>query len=131
MERKDKTGFTITQTRARHILLRVSPQLSQETAMSRLGDYKRRDEQKTPNDPNADSDGYGTGFVTYVLLQAGVPTTDASVVSAVKWIKANQRESGRWFTRSLNNDKDHFITNAGSAYCVLALGEAGEKVIAK
>ncbi len=93
-----------------------------------LGDYKRRDDEKTPNDPNADSDGYGTGFVTFVLLQAGAKPTDATVANGVKWLKANQRESGRWYTRSLNNDKAHYITNAGTAFCVLALSEAGEKV---
>lgn len=91
-----------------------------------LGDYKRRDDAKTPNDPNADSDGYGTGFVTFVLLQAGEKPTGEAVGAAVKWLKANQRESGRWYTRSLNNDKAHYITNAGTAFCVLALSEAGE-----
>src|SRR5262245_35659121 len=90
-----------------------------------LGDYKRRDENKTPNDPNAESDGYGTGFVTFVLLQAGEKPNDAAIVSAVKWLKSNQRESGRWYTRSLNNDKAHYITNAGTAFCVLALDAAG------
>lgn len=93
-----------------------------------LGTYKRRDADKMSNDPNADSDGYGTGFVTYVLLVAGEKPTDAAVVSAVKWLNGNQRESGRWFTRSLNNDKAHYIANAGTAFCVLALSEAGEKV---
>ena len=93
-----------------------------------LGNYHRRDEAKTPNDPNAASDGYGTGFVTYVLLQAGVKPTDPAITSAVKWLKSNQRESGRWFTRSLNNDKAHYITNAGTAFCVLALNEALQKV---
>jgi squalene-hopene/tetraprenyl-beta-curcumene cyclase len=93
-----------------------------------LGNYKRRDTEKTPNDPNAESDGYGTGYVTYVLLQAGVKPTDPAITNAVKWLKGNQRESGRWYTRSLNNDKAHYITNAGTAFCVLALAEAGEKV---
>jgi squalene-hopene/tetraprenyl-beta-curcumene cyclase len=91
-----------------------------------LGEYKRRDEKKTPNDPKADSDGYGTGFVAFVLQQAGEKPTGEAVGGAVKWLKANQRESGRWYTRSLNNDKAHYITNAGSAFCVLALGAAGE-----
>ncbi len=97
-------------------------------ALPALGDYKRRDRDRTPNDPNADSDGYGTGYVTFVLLQAGVKPTDAAVASAVKWLKANQRASGRWYTRSLSNDADHYITNAGTAFCVLALNAAGEKV---
>ena len=93
-----------------------------------LGQYNRRDEAKTPNDPNAPSDGYGTGFATYVLLQAGMKPDDPAILQAVKWLKTNQRESGRWFTRSLNTDKPHYITNAGTAFCVLALNEAGEKV---
>src|SRR5262245_12409414 len=90
-----------------------------------LGKYDRRD--GSPNDPNAASDGYGTGFVTFVLLQTGVPANDPAIASGVKWLKANQRESGRWYTRSLNNDKAHYITNAGTAFCILALNEAGEK----
>lgn len=93
-----------------------------------LGKYNRRDADKTPNDPDAESDGYGTGFITFVLLQAGVKADDPAVAGGVRWLKANQRESGRWYTRSLNNDKAHYITNAGCAFCVLALSEAGEKV---
>ena len=51
IERKEKAGFTITQIRARHILLRVSPQLSQETAMARLADFKRRIENGSATFP--------------------------------------------------------------------------------
>ncbi|MCE9563063.1 MAG: terpene cyclase/mutase family protein [Planctomycetes bacterium] len=95
-------------------------------ALAALGKYTRHD--KTPNDPDAAGDGYGTGFVTYVLMQAGVPANDPAVANGVKWLKANQRESGRWYTRSLSNDKAHYIANAGTAFCILALSEAGEKV---
>jgi squalene-hopene/tetraprenyl-beta-curcumene cyclase len=91
-----------------------------------LGEYRRRD--KTGNDPDAPSDGYGTGFVVYVLRQAGVGADDPAVAKGVAWLKANQRASGRWYTRSLNNDAAHFITNAGSAFCVLALDACGEKL---
>lgn len=42
VERKDRQGLAITQTRARHILLRVSPQLTQQTALRRLADYRQR-----------------------------------------------------------------------------------------
>ena len=41
-------------------------------------------------------------------------------------MKQNQRESGRWWTRSLNNDSSHFITYSGTAYPLLALGLCGE-----
>ena len=93
-----------------------------------LGDYKRRDEPDVSNDPNSESDGYGTGFVTFVLLRAGVKPNDPVVANGVKWLKANQRESGRWYTRSLNNDKAHYIADAGTSFCILALNEAGVNV---
>ncbi len=90
-----------------------------------LGAYKRRDKDKTPNDQKADSDGYATGFAVFVLRQAGVPADDPAVKSGVGWLKVNQRESGRWYTRSLNNDRDHYIANAGTAFAVMALDACG------
>jgi squalene-hopene/tetraprenyl-beta-curcumene cyclase len=92
-----------------------------------LGAYRRRDKEKTPNDPSGPSDGYGTGFVIYVLRQAGVPADDARIRRGVEWLKRNQRAGGGWFTRSLNTDQYHFITNAGTAYAVLALRACGVK----
>lgn len=41
-KREDAAGMRVTQTHARHILLRPSPQLSLETAKKRLEDYKRQ-----------------------------------------------------------------------------------------
>jgi squalene-hopene/tetraprenyl-beta-curcumene cyclase len=83
-----------------------------------LGSWKRHNDQ--PNDSTT-SDGYGTGFVVYVLRQAGVSADNAQLKRGVAWLKANQRESGRWFTRSLSNDRAHYITNAGTAFAVMAL----------
>ena len=42
LERKEAVLGRITQTRARHVLLRTSPQLSAETAARRLAEYKRQ-----------------------------------------------------------------------------------------
>jgi peptidyl-prolyl cis-trans isomerase SurA len=42
LERRDGGAFTETQTRARHILLRTSPQLSPELAARRLAEYRRQ-----------------------------------------------------------------------------------------
>jgi squalene-hopene/tetraprenyl-beta-curcumene cyclase len=83
-----------------------------------LGSWKRHN--RKANDPTV-SDGYGTGFVVYVLRQAGVPANDARLKRGVAWLKANQRESGRWFTRSLSADRAHYLTNAGTAFAVMAL----------
>ena len=41
VERQAGSAFTVQQTRARHILLRVSPQLSAEAATRRLAEFKR------------------------------------------------------------------------------------------
>src|SRR5262245_18585884 len=84
-----------------------------------LGDWKRRDGK--PNDKQAPSDGYATGLVLYVLREAGVPSTDKPVRRGIDWLKTNQRASGRWFTPSLNGARGHSITNAGTAFAVMAL----------
>jgi squalene-hopene/tetraprenyl-beta-curcumene cyclase len=87
-----------------------------------LGDWQRADksEQDTTN-----SDGYATGFIVYVLRKSGVPADDPALTKAVAWLKANQRESGRWFTRSLSKDNMHFLSHAGTAFAVLALDACG------
>jgi squalene-hopene/tetraprenyl-beta-curcumene cyclase len=61
-----------------------------------------------------------------VLRDAGVAKTDLQLKKAVHWLKTNQRESGRWWTRSLNTDKYHFITYSGTCYPILALAKCGE-----
>ena len=72
------------------------------------------------------SDGYGTGFVIYALRTAGVPADDPRIQKGVRWLKTNQRASGRWFTRSMDKDSRQFITHSGTAYAILALAACGE-----
>jgi squalene-hopene/tetraprenyl-beta-curcumene cyclase len=89
-----------------------------------LGDWKRRD--GSPNDKGAPSDGYATGLIVYVLRQTGMAAPEEPLQRGVAWLKANQRESGRWFTRSLNDDKAHYIADAGTSFAVMALAACGE-----
>ena len=86
--------------------------------LATLGDWSRGDglEQDL-----AISDGYGTGFVVYVLRRSGVPADDPQLQQGIDWLKSHQRASGRWYTRSLNKDSRHFITHAGSAFALLAI----------
>lgn len=84
-----------------------------------LGTWKRHD--GTPNNKDAASDGYATGLVVYVLRQTGIAADDPAIARAVGWLKKNQRESGRWFTRSLSTDSHHYIANAGTGFAVMAL----------
>ncbi len=71
------------------------------------------------------SDGHQTGLSVVVLSSAGVPPTHPAVKRGVAWLKANQRQSGRWWTKSLNTDKWHFITYTGTLYPVMALAVTG------
>ena len=86
-------------------------------ALSSLGNWERAD--KSPQDTA--SDGYGTGFVVYVLRRSGVEAGDPALMRGIQWLKVNQRESGRWITRSLKQDGKHFISHCGTAFAVMAL----------
>jgi squalene-hopene/tetraprenyl-beta-curcumene cyclase len=92
-------------------------------ALAALGNWKRSDDQEQDYET---SDGYGTGFVIHVLRRAGVPAEDPRIQKGVVWLKTHQRASGRWFTRSPYRDRMHYISNAGTAYAILALDACGE-----
>ena len=78
------------------------------------------------NFDNPDSDGHITGLAVLALRDVGVSAADPRIQSAVKWLLANQRESGRWWTLSPNTDRYHFITYSGTAYPLLALSKCGK-----
>jgi len=88
--------------------------------IAQLGEWERRD--KTPQD-TVTSDGYGAGFVVLIARRAGVPAADPRLARGVEWLKTHQRESGRWFTRSLFCDRAHYISNAGTSFALMALAE--------
>lgn len=88
-----------------------------------LGNWERSDDK--PRDMES-SDGYGTGFAIHVLRQAGIPADDRRIQTGIAWLKTHQRESGRWFTRSMWKDSKHFITHSGTAYAIAALATCGE-----
>lgn len=91
--------------------------------LATLGNWKRSDDRERDFES---SDGYGTGFVVHVLRRAGVPTEDPRIQEGVAWLKTHQRASGRWFTRSPYRDRMHYISNAGTAYAILALDACGQ-----
>lgn len=67
------------------------------------------------------SDGHMTGLAIIVLREAGVAANEPRLQKGISWLSTNQRESGRWWTRSLNTDSWHFITYSGTAFPLLAL----------
>jgi squalene-hopene/tetraprenyl-beta-curcumene cyclase len=83
-----------------------------------------------PHDVGAASDGYGTAFAVFVLRQAGVPASKPEIARGVRWLRTNQRASGRWFTFSFSGDdategrlgtRGLYVQNLGTAFAVLAL----------
>ena len=84
---------------------------------------KLKAEKEVTNPP---SDGHQTGLAIMVLRDAGIPADHPQIQKGIAWIKANQRTSGRWWTRSLNKDTRHFITYSGTFYPIMALHKCGE-----
>ena len=67
-----------------------------------------------------------TGLAVLALVEAGIPRNDPRIMRALHWIRTHQRLSGRWWTRSLNTDKYHFITYSGTCYPLQALAACGQ-----
>jgi squalene-hopene/tetraprenyl-beta-curcumene cyclase len=92
-----------------------------------VGLWKRKDE--TPLETK--SDGYATGVVTLALQQAGIPRDQPQLSRARTWLMLNQdKMEGRWLAYSLNKQRDlstdigRFMSDAATAYAVLALKPA-------
>lgn len=92
-----------------------------------VGNWKRRD--NTPLDPR--SDGYATGVVIFVLQKTGMKADQPSLKRGLAWLSANQDATeGRWYAYSLNKERDltsdvgRFMSDAATAYAVLALEQA-------
>lgn len=95
-----------------------------------VGDWKRHDD--TPLETN--SDGFATGVVAFVVQQAGVGREDKRLSRALDWLSANQDPvEGRWLAYSLNKQRDlasdagRFMSDAATAYAVLALNPQSSK----
>lgn len=74
---------------------------------------------------NPNGDGYGTGFVMYVLLQAGVPESNLQIQKGLEWLRQNQQADGKWFTNSLRNKVStaNFLTHTGTVFALKVLAE--------
>jgi squalene-hopene/tetraprenyl-beta-curcumene cyclase len=78
--------------------------------------------------PSSGSSSYATGYVAFVLQQAGVPRSDKAVAKALDWLRAHQDpQSGSWAATSLNSRHDpasmqfRFMQDAATAFASLAL----------
>jgi squalene-hopene/tetraprenyl-beta-curcumene cyclase len=89
-----------------------------------VGGWKRHDD--TPLETS--SDGYATGLIAFVLQRAGISRTRPELRSALTWLETHQQPAdGRWLSYSLNKQRDlesdagKFMSDAATAYAVLAL----------
>ena len=89
-----------------------------------VGGWKRHDDTAL----EMKSDGYATGVVAYVLQEAGLPRTEPRIQRALAWLDHKQEKTdGRWLAYSLNkqrvldSDVGRFMSDAATAYAVLAL----------
>ena len=90
----------------------------------------RRRNDWTPQETK--SDGLATGYLTFVLEQAGVPRDNPQLKGAIAWLIGNQNQAeGYWTAYSLNLKLDpstnvgRFMSDAATAFAVLALSEKG------
>jgi squalene-hopene/tetraprenyl-beta-curcumene cyclase len=94
-----------------------------------MGSWKRAD--GTPLDMR--TDGYATGLVTYALESTADRRAQPAVTRALGWLAAHQDQAtGAWSASSLNKQRDpasdaaRFMSDAATAYAVLALTKAQE-----
>ncbi len=95
-----------------------------------VGAWKRHD--NTPLETK--SDGFATGIVALVLQEARIPRDDPPLKRALAWLSTNQdKTEGRWLAYSLNKQRDlssdigRFMSDAATAYAVLALEHANQE----
>ena len=90
--------------------------------MASLGDWNRHD----GTEQLQESEAYPTAFAIWVLSRSGAGDSDATL-KATAWLKSNQRESGRWFSRSQRKDTKHYLSEAATNMASMALRSAAPR----
>jgi squalene-hopene/tetraprenyl-beta-curcumene cyclase len=96
---------------------------------SLLGKWKRDDGTQQ----EVQSDGLATGFIIFVLEEAGASRQNSQVKGGLDWLMRNQNKGeGSWTAYSLNKKRDpssnvgRFMSDAATAFAVLALTDTNQ-----
>ena len=96
-------------------------------SLASMGTWTRRDGTQV----EARSDGYATGLAVFALERAGIPSAQPQIKRGLEWLAQNQdRTEGLWRAYSLNKQRDlstdigRFMSDAATAYAVMALAQA-------
>ncbi|HEV2690059.1 MAG TPA: hypothetical protein VGV35_15980 [Bryobacteraceae bacterium] len=79
--------------------------------------------------PSVGSNSYATGFVAFILRQAGVSRKDLVMNRALAWLRSHQDPKGFWDAKSMNKEYPpdsmpmQFMRDAATSYASLALVE--------
>lgn len=79
-----------------------------------------------PDASKPESDAYMTALAIVLLRQADVPASDPRIQSGLKWLKQEQRVSGRWWMHSLYRGNYHYTTYIATVEAIKALDLCGE-----
>ena len=79
-----------------------------------------------PDVGSPESDAYMTAFAITLLRESGVAADDQRIQRGLVWLKTEQRESGRWWMKSLYRPTLHFSTYIATAQALRALALCGE-----
>jgi squalene-hopene/tetraprenyl-beta-curcumene cyclase len=96
-------------------------------SLPKLGDWKRSDKTTYP----VTSDGYSTGLIVLALEESKLSVNSPQFKKGLAWLQQNQdKAEGFWPAFSLNKQRDpvsdrgRFMTDAATAFSVLALEES-------
>ncbi|OYW71340.1 MAG: hypothetical protein B7Z37_28055 [Verrucomicrobia bacterium 12-59-8] len=79
-----------------------------------------------PDAAKPESDAYMTAFAIILMRQNNVPVSDERIQRGLKWLKQEQRVSGRWWMQSLYRGNYSYITYIATAQALKALALCDE-----